>query len=115
MQQDNTLPVLLYSVMVILAIFLSLIPLTGQYRSSSLWVRAVTLILAINSLIWSALGFTLIFYSAHLTAHARSSLLQCKWLCTGIALGLLISLLLSPEFRQLAAPGVFGQKGLTNR
>jgi hypothetical protein len=101
--------------MVVLAIFLLLIPFTGQYRSSSLWVRAVTLILAINSLIWSALGFALIFYSAHLTAYARASFLHCKWLSTGIALGLLISLLFSVEFRHLAAPGVFGQRGLTKR
>jgi hypothetical protein len=113
--QENTIPLFLYSVMVILAVVLLVIPFCRQWRNSSLWVRAVCFVLAINRLIWSALGFALVLYSTHLSSHMRASLFHWKLIFTGIALGLLVSLLFSAEFRQLAAPGIFGTRGLTKR
>lgn len=101
--------------MVIFAIVLLLIPFGRQWRNSSLWVRLVCLVLAINSLIWIALDFALIFYSAHWSNHMRTFLFHLKLTLGGMSLGLLISLLFSVEFRQLAAPRIFGTRDLTKR
>src|SRR5438552_11232384 len=107
MQQDNTFPVFWYSAAVILALLILLVgPFTREYRSSSLWFRAVNLALAINLLIWSALGFTLIFAPAHFSTHTRAALFHCKWISSGITFGILISLMFSK---------LFDTRGLTSR
>lgn len=107
MQQDNTFPIFCYSAAAILALVVFLVgPFTRDYQNSSAWFRAVFFALASNMLIWSALGFTLIFYSEHFSTHARAALSHSKWISTGITLGILISLLFTK---------LFDTKGLTKR
>jgi hypothetical protein len=107
MGQDNTFPVFCYAAAAILAVVLLFgIRFERDLRNSPLWFRAANLVLAINILVWSALGFTLIFYSAHFTTHTRAALIHCKWMCGGITLGVLIS---------LAFSRIFQTRGLTNR
>lgn len=107
MQQDNTFPIFCYSAAVILAVVVFLVgPFTQDYKKSSAWLRAIFFALAINLLIWSALGFTLIFYATHFSPHTRVALSHCKWTSGGITLGILISF----GFSKL-----FDARGLTNR
>ena len=107
MQQDNTFPIFFYSAAVILALVVFFVgPFTRDYQNSSLWLRAIFFALATNLLIWSALGFTLIFYSQHFSTHTRAALSHCKWISSGITLGILISFLFTK---------LFDTRGLTNR
>ena len=99
---DNTLIFIAYAVMPVTSLWFFFVAFRRKYRGTSQWIRSVNLILAIIGLIWSALGFLLLFYSSHLTSQTRSSLFQWKSHISGIAVGLLISLLLSSEFRQFA-------------
>jgi len=93
LQQDNTFPIFLDSAAVILAIILLFgLRFERDLRASPRWIRATNLAFAINLLVWSALGFTLIFYSAHLTAYARAAISHCEWMSGGITLGIVISL-----------------------
>jgi membrane associated rhomboid family serine protease len=96
--------------------------LAPKYRHMSRWLRSIFVVLAITGPIWSALGFLLLFYSGHFTRQGRHYLFQWQSQLTGIAIGLLISLFLSPEFRKLSRiPSLFrrraslGQEDLTNR
>jgi membrane associated rhomboid family serine protease len=99
---DNTLIFIAYAVMPVASLWFFFVAFRRKYRGTSQWIRSVNLFLAIIGLIWSALGFLLLFYSSHLTSQTRSSLFQWKSHISGIAVGLLISLLLSSEFRQFA-------------
>jgi len=104
---DNTILLFWYSAASILAVVVLLgIRFARDLRDSPLWVRVAFFALAITLLIWSALGFTLIFYSAHLSTHMRAALINLKWMFSGISLGLVISLTLNK---------VFQARGLTKR
>jgi membrane associated rhomboid family serine protease len=77
---------------------LLLLFMTLRYRDSSRWIRSVFVAWALISIAWGALGFIRLFYSAHLTGQGRVNLDHWKTHMAGIALGLLISALLSPDF-----------------
>jgi hypothetical protein len=101
MQQDNTFLIFGYSAAAILALVVFLVfPFTRDYQNSLRWLRAVFFALAANMLIWSALGFTLIFYSEQLSLPARIAISHCKWTSGGISLGILISFAFSRFFKQ---------------
>ena len=101
MRQNNTILVFAYSAAAILAMGLLLaIRFERGLRNSPRWFRAANLVLAINMLVWSALGFTIMFDVAHFTTHTHAALVQCKWTCGGIGLGILISLAFSRFFKQ---------------
>src|SRR5947209_16451111 len=107
MRQDNTFSIIVYSAAAILALVVFLVgPFTRDYQNSSRWLRAIFFALATNSLIWSALGFTLTFYGAHFSSHTRIALSHCWWTSGGITLGILISFLFSK---------LFDTRGLTKR
>jgi len=101
MRQDNTFVIFGYSAAAILAVVLLLcLCFERDLRNSALWFRAVNLVLAINMLSWSALGFTLIFYSVQLSPPARIAISHCKWTSGGITLAIVISLAFSRFFKQ---------------
>jgi len=102
MHHDNTLILICYSVMPITSVWFFFVEFAPKYRSASSWIRSVHFVLGIIGLVWSALGFLLVFYSSHFTRQTRFSLSHWKSHIGGIAVGLLISLVLSSEFRQLA-------------
>jgi hypothetical protein len=102
MQQDNTISIVCYAAMPILSLAFLFLAFAPRYRRTSRWLRSVSFVLGIIGPIWSALGFLLLFYSSHFTSHSRAYLVHWKSTLSGVALGLLISLLLSPEFRELA-------------
>jgi hypothetical protein len=79
-------------------LFLALAP---KYRTASRWLRSVCLILGINGFLWTALGVTLLVYAPHLSKQLRVSLDHWMSESGGMGLGLLISLILSPEFREI--------------
>lgn len=116
MQQDNTIEIFSYSAMPILSLAFLFSTFASKNRHTSRWLRTIAVLLAILGPIWSGLGFLLLFYSEHFTRHTRDYLFQWKSHLSGIAMGLLISLILSPEFRQLARPRRRSEpQGLTNR
>src|ERR1700730_9869790 len=99
MQQDNTFLIFCYSAAAILALVVFLVgPFTRDYQNSSRWLRAIFFAFASNMLIWSALGFTLTFYSEHFSTPARAALSHSKWISSGITLGILISFAFSKLF-----------------
>jgi len=103
MHHDNTLILIGYSVMPIASVWFFFVAFAPEYRSGSSWIRSVHFVLGIIGLVWSALGFLLVFYSSHFTRQTRFALSDWKSHIGGIAIGLLISLVLSSEFRQLAS------------
>jgi len=104
---DNTVLLFWYSAAAILAVVVLLgIRFARDLRDSPLWVRAAFFALALTLLVWSTLGFTLVFYSPHFSTHVRVALINCKWMFSGISLGIVISLTLNKLFQT---------KGLTNR
>ena len=116
MQQDNIIllvsremlesarliSIIWYSFAPILSLVILFGLLAPKYRDTSRWLRGVFFVLAIIGPIWSALGFLLLFYSEHFTTQTRDYLFQWQSQLTGVSMGLLISLFLSPEFRQIA-------------
>jgi len=122
MQQDNRVGILCYSALLFVSLSFLVVAVAPKYRHTSHWLRSVCLLLAITALIWSALGFLSLFYAEHLTPHTRGYLFYWKSHVSGIAVGLLISLFLSPEFQQVSRiPSLFSRRrsvarpGLTNR
>ena len=85
------------------SVFLALIPFVGRYRDASPWLRIGMLVAAAVCIAWSILGFYLL---AH-TIGGKTSLPWSRFWAldhmksnlTGFALGILLSLVLSPEFR----------------
>ncbi|PYK19246.1 MAG: hypothetical protein DME55_05075 [Verrucomicrobia bacterium] len=86
-----------YLVEPILSVILLFLLLASKYRHTSRWVRSVFLVFVIILPIQSALGFLLLLYSEHFSGHTREYLFQWKSQLNGIAIGLLISLFLSPR------------------
>jgi membrane associated rhomboid family serine protease len=110
MQQDNTLEIFYYSGALILSLAFLFLAIGPKYRHTSRWLRSVVFVLAIVGPIWSALGFLVLFESEHLTRNTHGYLYQWESHLSGIAFGLLISLFLSPEFRQLCRADRSDQK-----
>jgi hypothetical protein len=100
MPLDNTVPIICY-VLGALGPFL-LLYMALRYRESSRWIRSLFFTLAIVGIAWAALGFIRLCYSAHFSRQARWSLDHWKTHIAGIAVGLLISAVLSPDFWQLS-------------
>jgi hypothetical protein len=80
-------------------LFLAFAP---KYRTASRWLRSVCLILGINGFIWTALGLTLLLCAPQLSKQLHLSLDHWMSHLGGMGLGLAISLILSPEFREIA-------------
>lgn len=102
MEPDYTISIVCYSVMPLLSLAFLFLAFAPKYRRSSFWLRSVSFVLSINGLISSALGLTLLLNASHLTRQIRLSLEHWRSHLGGIGLGLLISLILSPEFREIA-------------
>jgi membrane associated rhomboid family serine protease len=101
--EEHLLEFVCYSAAPVLSLVFLFLTIAPKYRRhASRWVRRVVFVLAILGPIWSALGFLLLFDSEHLTRQTRDYLFQWKSHLGGIAMGLLISLILSPEFRKLS-------------
>ena len=100
MQQNNPILIFCYAVAPILSLVILFGLLAPKYRHLSSWLRGVFVVLAVINPVWSALGFLSLFYSEHFTRQGRYYLFHWQALLTGIVIGLLISLFLSPEFRK---------------
>jgi hypothetical protein len=101
MGEDHIFVVFGYSAAAILAVILLLgIRFERDLRNSPHWFRAANVVLAINILVWSALGFILTFYSTLFSAHTRAALSHGKWTSGGITLGMLITLAFSRFFKR---------------
>ncbi len=98
--QDNTFAVIVYVIGAVgpLALFCMAL----RYRESSRWIRSLFLALALVGSAWAVLGFIRLFYAARFSRQARWSLDHWRTHVGGIAVGLLISALLSPDFWQLS-------------
>src|ERR1700720_1044327 len=96
MPPDNKVSVICYSLGAFLPVVLAF--MTFRYRESSRWIRSVCVAWALVGIAWGGLGFIRLFYSTHFTRQGRFALDDWKTHIAGIAVGLLISLLLSPDF-----------------
>jgi peptidoglycan biosynthesis protein MviN/MurJ (putative lipid II flippase) len=76
--------------------------LSRRFRHSSLWFRSAFLLASLFGITWSALGFLLLSHQK--AGHTdllwpRFWTLHCLFLIVGgVALGVLIALIISPEF-----------------
>lgn len=93
-----------YLVAPVLSVAFLFLLLAPKHRPTSRWVRSIFALLAIFGVVWSALGLLLLLYSEQFTRDTRVYLFQWKSHLSGIAMGLLISLILNPEFRKLCRP-----------
>jgi len=75
---------------------------TAKYRSASMWLRAVYILLGIFALAWSAFESVIVVGAGHISRHRFVVLSQCRAMIAGIAFGLFLSLLFSPEFWRIA-------------
>ena len=83
-------------------LLLMIAPFTQRGRNSSRWIRSTLLIVAPVTIVWSAIGFLLLFRGGDLSVQAHHTLSVVKTGLGGIAVGLLIALFLSPEFWSFA-------------
>jgi hypothetical protein len=91
-----------YSVAAILSPVCLFLALAPKYCHTSRWLRSIFLLFATILPIQSTIGFLLLFYSEHFARQTSDYLFQWKSQLNGVLIGLLISLLLNPEFRRLA-------------
>jgi hypothetical protein len=84
------------------SVLLLFAPFTRKYRHAPRWLRAGFLIASPLGLAWSALGFYLLSHrvGTQTDLHwSRFWFLHCTYLTVGgMALGVLITLVISPEF-----------------
>jgi hypothetical protein len=71
-------------------------------RTASRWIRCVLAILGVIGIPYSTFGVLRLGFNTHFSRQMRYNLDHYGSVLGGIAIGLLISLLLSPEFWQLA-------------
>lgn len=74
-------------------------PLTPSGRAAPRWIRVALWISGPAGLVWGILGYTLLFGSASLSSDSYDLLRHFKTLSAGIAVGILVLLLGSREFR----------------
>ena len=98
MDLPNTVP---YALVAASSLFFAIAPFLPRYRAISRWMRSVFFALALSGIMWSGIGFWLLFHSTQLSRQARWSVYSGKANVGGIFFGLLISLVLSPEFWRL--------------
>jgi hypothetical protein len=67
------------------------------YRESSRWIRLVATAWSVAAIAWCILGL-LPLYAAHFTRSQRAVLAHLHTIFAGVALGLIIAALLSPDF-----------------
>jgi hypothetical protein len=95
---------LLYALGVVGSVLIFLAAFAPGLQRVSSWIRAAFFLFVPVCLGWSILGFTLLYYSPHLSP-ARSHMLHVsKIALSGIAIGIILVLFLSSEFRGLTRP-----------
>ncbi len=103
MQQDYTIYVVLDAVVAVGSpVFFGF--MVFKHRTASRWIRCVFLLLAMVGVPWGILGVLRLGFPTHFTRVSRANFDHYGTLLGGFALGLLTSLLLSPEFWQIAKP-----------
>jgi len=98
--QHNTFAVIAYIIGAVGPLVLLFMAL--RYHESSRWIRLLFLAWTLVGSAWAVLGFIRLFYSAHLSRQAQWSLDHWKTHIAGIAVGLVISALLSRDFWQVS-------------
>jgi hypothetical protein len=96
MPRDSTLDIILQLVGGFLPVGFAL--MTFCYRESSWWIRSVSLAWSLASIAWCTLGLLPVFYAAHFTRAQRGLLAHWQPFIGGVALGLVIAALFSPDF-----------------
>jgi hypothetical protein len=103
-QQDNTIHVILHAVVAVGSpLFFGFMAL--KHHTASRWIRCVFVILGIVGVPWGIFGVLRLGYASHFTRASRATFDHFESVLGGFALGLLASLLLSPEFWQIAGRG----------
>src|SRR2546430_2148407 len=91
-----------YTLVAIGSVLLSVAPFSRKYRYAPRWIRSGFLIASPLGLAWSGLGFYLLWH--HVDTHtdlswSRFWFLHCTYLTVGgMALGIFITLVISPDF-----------------
>jgi len=96
MPRHTTLDIILQLVGGLLPIGLALMAFC--YRESSRWIRSVSVVWSVAAIAWCTLGLLLIFYAPHFTRAQRVVLAHWRTVIAGVALGLIVAALLSPDF-----------------
>jgi len=91
-----------YAIVAVGSVLLLIAQFSRRFRRSSLWFRSAFLLGSIAGIAWSALGSYLALHrtGTHTTlSWSRFWFLHCTYLTVGgMGLGMLISLVISPEF-----------------
>lgn len=103
MQYSGIVSVLSYIAILGLSSSFLFLPFIGNGRKASVWLRTVCFAWGIVGWLWSGIAFLLFFFASQLNTTLRTYLSHGKSQLSGIAIGLMISLFLSPEFRRLGS------------
>lgn len=95
-----------YIIVAVGAVVLALAPFLSKYRNASLWLRSGLFLIGPVAIAWSALGLYLLRHQKDgrtLLSWPRFwALDHLKSNLAGLAVGMLLCLILSPEFRSFA-------------
>jgi hypothetical protein len=98
----RTVPIVCYSLVALLSMPFFLVALAPSCRTTSRWLRSVSLISGIVAILWGAIGFALIFPPAGFSRLMRVTVSHWHSGLAGVGIGLLISMLLSTEFHEVS-------------
>src|SRR5690348_15381042 len=90
-----------YAIVAAGSLFFAAAPFLPRYRAISWWMRSVFFAVALSGIAWSGIGFWIIFHSMVLSRQTRWRFDHGKAAVGGIFFGLIVSLLLNPEFWRL--------------
>ena len=98
----RTFDLIAYSVALLSAPWFLSLSFYSSHRARNAWIRWVCLILAVVGIAFGVIGIVLLAWGSQLSRSTRILLYHIEYRLPPFAIGLLVSLLLSSEFRQIA-------------
>jgi hypothetical protein len=96
-----------YAAAILAAPFFCFIAISQKHRSATQWIRSVCLLVAITGIAFGVLGLVLLLWPSYLDRGTRILLSHIEFRLAPFVLGLLVSLFLSSEFRQILRSGTW--------
>ena len=100
MSTGTILDVTCYSFAAVGGVLLMIAPFSRSGRQYPYWVRVALFISGPIALAWSFLGFTLLFFTSHLSRNAHYQLDSFKTLLTGVGIGIIALVFIAGGFRR---------------
>jgi len=84
-------------------VILTAIAFFSRKRAYATWAKVAYIIASLAGLVWGILGFTL-SHRLHVTRQTYLLLLAQKYMCAGLVLGLVISVLMARPYKKRSIP-----------